>query len=90
MIAAEECIKAGMFGALGHGEKLRIASALLGFCEYTKLHETNLTGMHPVVVGNAKLLRESGKMSQRKMGQDCAYRDRIDRLLSYVLADAKH
>jgi hypothetical protein len=46
--------------------------------------------MHPVVVGNAKLLRESGKMSQRKMGQDCAYRDRIDRLLSYVLADAKH
>jgi hypothetical protein len=63
MVATEKCIEAGMLGTLRYGEKLRITSALLGLGEYTKLHDTNLTGMHPVLVCNAKLQRKSCKMS---------------------------
>jgi hypothetical protein len=57
VITTKESIEPGEFCALCDSKKLGVASALLGFGEYTKLHEMNLTGMYPVIVGNAKLLR---------------------------------
>jgi hypothetical protein len=53
VVTAKERIKSHLFGALGNGKKLRIAGALLGLGENTKLHAPNLTGVHPILVCNA-------------------------------------